>query len=97
MQKLFPLIVINFIPLLLCTIYCSEIWNAIQNKENYPFGSEWGQYSIYKSQQLYASYFLLATIVNVSLIIASIYSKWRIYFILLPICILMVFYPMLTN
>ena len=98
MKRILFLVVINVIPLFFIIAHCDDLWSVYYGKEDYPFGSAFfAPYSIYQSKALFVSFTVIQTLFLVGLVACSIFREWKIYRILLVICILMFFYPILTN
>src|SRR5690606_26237625 len=98
MKRALFLVAINAFPFLLILAHCEDLWTIYYGNEDYPFGSAFfAPYSIYQSQSLYVSFVAVHTLFLISLIVCSIFRKWKLYYVLLVVCIVMLFYPMLTN
>jgi hypothetical protein len=98
-KKVILLIAINLIPLAILLFHFDDLYQIFfDKKQDYPFGSEFfSPFSIYRSIYVYVSFTVCSIIAVCGLILTSIYSKWRWYFILLGVNILLVLYPMFTN
>jgi|GEM_PF-2513096 len=98
MKRAFFLIAINIIPLFWTIVICEELLAIFYGVENYPFGSDFfSPFSIYQSKKLYVSFIVVHAIFLITLIVCSIFRKWKFYYFLLAVCIIMFLYPMLTN
>lgn len=95
MKRILFLLLINLIPVAFILFNVNDLLNVFFGKEDYPFGSEFfSPYSIYKSRGLFIAYNLVEIVALSCLILCSIIRKWRLYLILLYVCLMMVFYRM---
>lgn len=98
-KKIILVIAINLIPLVILLFHVDDLYQIFfDKKQDYPFGSEFfSPFSIYSSIYVYVGFTVLSILAICGLILTSIYSKWRWYFILLAVNIILVLYPILTN
>jgi len=63
----------------------------------YPFGREYsGQISIYNSKEVYVAYHLVEILFLLAMIYFTFKQRWKIYYLLLGINLLLFIYPILT-
>lgn len=97
-KKIIPLILINIIPVFLLLIHTLDLYDSIHHPGRYPFESEFfAPFSIYKSQIIYIAFTIITILSLMALIVSSVLKRWKLYYILLAINIILFVYPMLTN
>jgi hypothetical protein len=98
-KRIILIIAINLIPLVILLFHIDDLYQVfLDKKQDHPFGSDFfSPLSIYRSLTVYVGFTIFSIIAICGLILTSIYSKWRWYFILLILNIILVVYPILTN
>ncbi|SIT14296.1 hypothetical protein SAMN05421761_12111 [Belliella pelovolcani] len=97
MKKILFLVVINVIPSFIVLSIILDLYDAIVNPGLFPFGSEFfSPYSIYKHKRLFIAFNLVELLSLVMLIVTSILRKWKLYYVLLVISIVLIIYRMIA-
>ena len=96
-KSLFIPILMSVIPTLLILLFLSDMFNVYFGNDDYPFGSTaFSPISIYHSKTVYVTYH----VAEISFLIAMIYftfkHRWRVFYILLIINIVLFLYPIFT-
>jgi hypothetical protein len=91
-------ILVSIVPLALIVLNVVDIFNVYEGKGDYPFGSEFfGKYSIYSSRNTYIGYNALFTLLLALTIILAFRAKWKVFFVVLLLDIILFCYPLITN
>jgi len=98
-KRIIIITTINLIPIVILLFHIDDLYQVFfDKKQDYPFGSEFfSPFSIYRSLSVYVGFTLFSIISICGLILTSLYSKWRWYYFLLALNIILVLYPILTN
>lgn len=88
---------ISVIPVFYLFILLADVFEVLFGKNQYPFNTEFfNRASIYQSKELYLAYNFVAIILLLLMLYLSFKEKWRAYYVLLIINILLFIYPILT-
>lgn len=92
------LLLISAILLVLIGLNLWDLYDVLNGKGDYPFGSEFfSQYSIYRSKTTYILYNVLSTVLLIITIILAFKRKWNVFLIILLIDIFLFCYPLFTK
>lgn len=96
MKRVLFLVAINLVPGFFIWVTVADIKDAIVKPGIYPFESEFfSPYSIYKSREVFIAFGIAEALALIGLVLSSITHKWKLYFVLLAISVLMIAYRML--
>ncbi|MCB9293885.1 MAG: hypothetical protein H6559_12310 [Lewinellaceae bacterium] len=86
------------IPLFLILLGIDDLYGAIKEPEQYPFGGAmFGKWSIYQTRERFICYNIIG-IFSLGSVIYSDFRRWRLVFwVTLLISIIVLCYPLITN
>jgi chromate transport protein ChrA len=86
------------LPIVLIIINLIEIFNSFGNSKSYTFGSEFhSTFSIYYSREIFIAYFSIAILLLCGMIFFAFKQKWKSYWILFMMSLVLFFYPIITT
>ena len=97
MRRTLFLVAINLVPAFFLWVTVTELKDAFVNPGIYPFRSEFfSPYSIYKSRGLFIAFNLFKLLALLGLIFTSIIRRWKLYYVLLAVNVILITYRMIV-
>jgi hypothetical protein len=96
-KSVWLLFLISIIPILFALMCILDMRDVVYGQDDYAFGSEFfSSGSIHSSRTLYVTYHLIEIILLLLMVYYTFKQRWKPYYILLGINILLFLYPFLT-